>query len=441
MQVESARSFVLTKPHGGGETAASHGDFLALMAPAGVAWGAGFLANGAESGAESTTAQGPDPAPRGHKDAVPLAEDPVPDLAGPVIPLPVSSGAEEPAVTKTGLAGFSQNGAETDGAGPWPPVPAPDVNTTQRATADIPPESLDQVVAVDSTDSRMIAGKPWAVAAQPGHDQPGPQFREDAARHPAEAVHYPLRSLGVAPGDDLPAKPVANHISARVEAEPLPFPPQPNQRGKDRPVPPPQAGPPPLQGDTAMQETRSASLLPSASPMGADGQFAPEDGRPGLAGLAPAGAAPLPEQPLPPSPLSLKAATTVAPPPPAAQQVVQAAVRLTDGAVELRLEPEELGRLRMSLVPDGEKMRVLILAERPETLDLLRRHSAELERDLRALGYASTEFRFTGQDRRAPQSFGGESRLVGLSDAAGDDISPVSSAPLVLAPGRLDLRL
>lgn len=123
------------------------------------------------------------------------------------------------------------------------------------------------------------------------------------------------------------------------------------------------------------------------------------------------------------------------------QQIVQAAVRLADGAVDLRLEPEELGRLRLSLMPEGDKMRILILADRPETLELLRRHSAELDRDLRALGYGSTEFSFAGQDRSFHGSTNSDSSLIAIAASGGDRQDQSPAAPFLAAPGRLNLRL
>ena len=55
--------------------------------------------------------------------------------------------------------------------------------------------------------------------------------------------------------------------------------------------------------------------------------------------------------------------------------------------VELRLDPEELGKLRIALRSEGDLMQVSVTAERPETLDLLRRHSDRLMQELQAAGY------------------------------------------------------
>lgn len=64
------------------------------------------------------------------------------------------------------------------------------------------------------------------------------------------------------------------------------------------------------------------------------------------------------------------------------------------GTVELTLAPEELGNLRITLIPDGDTMRINLVAERPETLDLLRRHAAQLTQEFRQAGFSGTSLGF-----------------------------------------------
>ena len=78
-----------------------------------------------------------------------------------------------------------------------------------------------------------------------------------------------------------------------------------------------------------------------------------------------------------------------------------------DGPVELALSPEELGRLTISIRHDGDFVRVTVIADRPETLDLMRRHGGDLLADLRQAGFsgASLNFGQGGQPRFAnPQA-------------------------------------
>jgi flagellar hook-length control protein FliK len=65
-----------------------------------------------------------------------------------------------------------------------------------------------------------------------------------------------------------------------------------------------------------------------------------------------------------------------------------------DRGVDLLLNPAELGRVRISLSPGEAGMTVQILADRPETLDLIRRHIDLLAQDFQSLGYEATDFAF-----------------------------------------------
>lgn len=81
--------------------------------------------------------------------------------------------------------------------------------------------------------------------------------------------------------------------------------------------------------------------------------------------------------------------------PPFVRQIAVNILDIGEGQTEIQLKPEELGRLRLSITSHNEtSVTVMMAAERSETTDLLRRHVADLERDLMALGYTSIEFDF-----------------------------------------------
>lgn len=67
-----------------------------------------------------------------------------------------------------------------------------------------------------------------------------------------------------------------------------------------------------------------------------------------------------------------------------------------DGPVELSLSPEELGRLKVSLWADMDGLRVMVQAERTETLDLLRRNADLLTEELRLAGFSGGSLDFSG---------------------------------------------
>ncbi len=81
------------------------------------------------------------------------------------------------------------------------------------------------------------------------------------------------------------------------------------------------------------------------------------------------------------------------------------------GPVELSLSPEELGRIRMQITPDGDTVRIVLQAERAETAELLRRNSDALLSELRQSGFEGASFSFEGwgtggqSDRPERQSF------------------------------------
>lgn len=71
-------------------------------------------------------------------------------------------------------------------------------------------------------------------------------------------------------------------------------------------------------------------------------------------------------------------------------------------SLELSLAPEELGKLRLFMTPDGDKFRIVIQAERPETLELLRRNSDSFTADLRNSGFGGASFSFGGWGDHPP---------------------------------------
>jgi flagellar hook-length control protein FliK len=76
------------------------------------------------------------------------------------------------------------------------------------------------------------------------------------------------------------------------------------------------------------------------------------------------------------------------------QQLVDASLRATERPVELVLNPEDLGRVRISMSMTDASVTLNMGAERSETLELLRRYSEVLAQELRDLGYGKISFSF-----------------------------------------------
>jgi flagellar hook-length control protein FliK len=155
------------------------------------------------------------------------------------------------------------------------------------------------------------------------------------------------------------------------------------------------------------------------------------------------------------SPLSTPA--TAAPPPSSIapvtlaavpQVIVAAALNSTATGAELRLDPVELGALSFSIDLQATGLVVTILAERPETLDLMRRHAEQLLADLRQSGFAGASLNF-GQPQQDP---GGQRQPATHTPAEDQPVTanhpaarnaaafqPPQAAPATF--GGLDLRL
>ena len=137
-----------------------------------------------------------------------------------------------------------------------------------------------------------------------------------------------------------------------------------------------------------------------------------------------------------------QAAPTAAATPETARQVaaqIAIAVNNTPGkTTEIALNPEELGRVRLSLSAADGAIMLNVLAERPETQDLLRRNMDLLAQEFRQLGYTSISFSFGDQKGDA------RSEDAQQEEAAEFDVKDTSDTPPILAQAQtsgLDLRI
>lgn len=88
---------------------------------------------------------------------------------------------------------------------------------------------------------------------------------------------------------------------------------------------------------------------------------------------------------------SQPAATTAA-----AQLVAAIRTESKSGNIEVRLDPPEMGRVRISLsVETADAVKAVLTVERPETLDHLRRNMAQFTDDLRMAGFTSVDVEFS----------------------------------------------
>jgi flagellar hook-length control protein FliK len=120
------------------------------------------------------------------------------------------------------------------------------------------------------------------------------------------------------------------------------------------------------------------------------------------------------------------------------QQVAAAIAQSSGGSIEITLNPEELGRVRVLLTPSDNGTLVALQSERPDVLDALRRHIDLLAQDLGDAGFENLEFDFSGFDNSD-----GEEAAEG--DGSEDEQSPIPLATTTyrinISDSGLDLRL
>ena len=88
-------------------------------------------------------------------------------------------------------------------------------------------------------------------------------------------------------------------------------------------------------------------------------------------------------------------------PAPVTNQILETiqARMVTEKSIEITLNPSELGRLKLSLSPAENGLIVNILAERAETLEIIKRNLSDLEQAFREQGHEKTEFSFEQNDQ------------------------------------------
>lgn len=123
------------------------------------------------------------------------------------------------------------------------------------------------------------------------------------------------------------------------------------------------------------------------------------------------------------------------------RQIADAIVRSRDGQVEVTLNPVELGRVTVLLGAEGNPGHLALFVERPETLELIRRHSDQLLRDLRDGGMPDPSLDLLQQDGQGrPRDRGQQGEGWTAAHGRAPD-SPREPVARVVSLSRLDIRL
>lgn len=124
-----------------------------------------------------------------------------------------------------------------------------------------------------------------------------------------------------------------------------------------------------------------------------------------------------------------------------ANHIIVQIAQSEDGDLDIHMSPDELGALKISFTK-GERATLVIYAERPETLDLLRRNADSLQKELRDSGLSdfNLDFRWgdsqAGQDNQRPAIL--SSRILHDDHNKIDSLTPHSTKPFAQLQGRAD---
>ena len=110
-------------------------------------------------------------------------------------------------------------------------------------------------------------------------------------------------------------------------------------------------------------------------------------------------------------------------------QLLPLAQSAQSGPVELVLSPAELGQLRFEIHHRGDQVQIVLSAERPETLDLLRRNSEQLLADFRNAGFAGASLAFGGWGAGQNAGTNPQELDQGSQGGGGNDAAQIPSSP------------
>lgn len=133
-----------------------------------------------------------------------------------------------------------------------------------------------------------------------------------------------------------------------------------------------------------------------------------------------------------------------------AVQIADMMRAMPDRPIDVSLSPQELGRVRLSISTGEGGVTLHVLAERPETLDLMRRHADMLARELADLGFTSIDLAFgggknpeAGEDEAGtdPAASGGAAQAREDTDTPTDAQAPPDNRIMLGPNGGLDIRI
>lgn len=132
-----------------------------------------------------------------------------------------------------------------------------------------------------------------------------------------------------------------------------------------------------------------------------------------------------------------------------AAQLATALATKGERNIDVALNPEELGRVKMRVTTTDSSVIVMITTERPETGDMMRRHINELADEFRQMGFEDISFEFggegfagqMGEGAEQGASFGGGSSEASDTDPLANNVPEPAQKNLRLGETGLDMRI
>lgn len=127
----------------------------------------------------------------------------------------------------------------------------------------------------------------------------------------------------------------------------------------------------------------------------------------------------------------------------ASHQIARVAQSQPGGPVELALNPEELGRVKLTFTSHENTLIVTIVGERSDTIDLMRRHIDSLSQEFKNIGYSNVSFSFSQNENGG---FSGEESSKGGSSRNADGAQELElltdeNVQTILSQTGLDIRI
>lgn len=128
---------------------------------------------------------------------------------------------------------------------------------------------------------------------------------------------------------------------------------------------------------------------------------------------------------------------------PVPRQLVELVVQQPDRPLDITLNPEDLGRLRLQLTASENGATLLVSADRAETLEMIRRHAQDLVDEFRRQGFGAVSLEFGDKSQGSPSGLREErSTAPGLDEPLEDQIAePLHDRARQAVANGLDLRM